>query len=181
MNTAYFREILRTRTRALMALLALLLLTIGLVAVKNFYLAPTLASLQSEWFSKRKTAGTNLDRGTLFERGSADLTRWRAMIAPKKDLARIAEELFDIARSNSLSVNGITYKPQHLKSEKLLAYVIGITVDGRYAAVKSFIGDIGQMRDIVTIDDISLNNPKLTEEKVSLKVNLTAYLRLEGE
>ena len=111
----------------------------------------------------------------------ADIGRWRALIPPKKDLARIVGEIYEIAKSNSLSVGGISYKTEQIKSEKLLSYIIGLTVSGRYAAVKSFIADIGRMRDIVTIDDISLNNPKLTEEVVSLRLNLTLYLRPEGQ
>lgn len=181
MISAYLKELLRTRSRTLILLLALLILNIGMAVFNNANLEPKLASLQNDWFSKRKTAGTFLDRGKAFEQGNADISRWRTMIAPKKDLARIVGEIFETARSNSLSVGGITYKPEHIKAEKLLSYIIGLTVTGRYAAVKSFIGDIGRLPDIVTINDISLNNPKLTEETVSLKVNLTVYLRLEGE
>ncbi|GAM10651.1 pilus assembly protein, PilO [Geobacter sp. OR-1] len=181
MNKTYFKEILRTRTRALTVLLSILMLNIVLTVFLNVYQKPKLATLQESWFNKRKTSGSVLDRGTAFDQGNADLQRWRSIIAPKKDLARIVGEIYEIAKSNSLSVGGITYKPEYVKSEKILSYLIGLTVNGKYAAVKSFISDISRMRDIITIDNISLNNPKLTEESVSLKLNLTIYLRPEGQ
>jgi type IV pilus assembly protein PilO len=103
------------------------------------------------------------------------------MIAPKKDLARILSELNELATSNSLVVGPVTYKPVEIKDEKLLAYTLGLTVTGRYGAVKSFIGDLGRFKEMVTITTISLNNPKLTEEKVDLRLDLTVYLRMEGK
>jgi type IV pilus assembly protein PilO len=181
MNMAYLQEILRTRSRTLILILVLLILNIALMVFQNLYQQPKLSSLQNEWFTKRKTAGSVLDRGAAFDQGNADIVRWKALIPPKRDLARIVGEVYEMARSNSLSVGGITYKTEHVKSEKLLTYVIGLTVSGRYAAVKSFIGDMSRLRDIVTIDAISLNNTKLTEETVSLKLNLTIFLRQEGQ
>jgi len=181
MNLAYLKEILLTRAKTLLFMMVLLILNIALVVFLNFFHRPKLEKLQNEWFTKRKISGSILDRGAAFDKGSADIIKWHALIPPKKDLARIVGEIYEIARSNSLSVAGITYKPENLKSEKLLSYIIGLNVSGRYAAVKSFIGDIGRLRDIVTINDISLSNPKLTEEAVSLKITLTIYLRQEGQ
>jgi type IV pilus assembly protein PilO len=181
MNKAYFKEILNVRIRTIIVLVTIVIINIGLMLFLNFYQRPKLVQLHDEWFKKRKSSGTVLDRGAAFEKGSADIIRWQAMIAPKKDLARIVGEIYEVARSNSLSLGGITYKPELLKTEKMLSYVIGFTVTGRYAAIKSFIGDVGRLRDIVSIDSISLSNPKLTEEIVSLKLNLTVYLKLEGQ
>jgi type IV pilus assembly protein PilO len=180
MNFAYLKEILRVRRKTLIFLFLLSALNMGLYAFLDFYQTPKLESLQTDWFARRKSNVTVLDRGASFDLGSADIAKWRALIPPKKDLARIVGEIYDIARSNSLSIGGITYKPDHIKSEQMIAYAIGLTVSGKYAAVKSFIGDISRLRDIVTINDISLNNPKLTEETVSLKIDLTIFLRQEG-
>lgn len=181
MNKGIIKEILRTYSRILLILIILLLLNIALVMLLNLYLKPKLETLQNDWFTRRKVAGTILDRGSAFEAGTADMVKWRAAIPPRKDLARVVGEIFETARSSSLSIGAITYKPEQIKSEKLLAYVLDLTVTGKYAAVKSFIGDIGRLKDIVAIDAISLNNPKLTEEMVSLKLNVTIYLQLEGQ
>lgn len=174
-------EILRTHSRTLILLLALVLLNIALAMLLNLYMQPKLETLQNEWFSKRKVAVSVLDRGSAFEAGTADMVKWRAVIPPKKDLARVVGEIYETAKSNSLSVSAVTYKPEQVKSEKLLVYVLDFTVSGKYAAIKSFIDDIGRLRDIVTIDSISLTNPKLTEEIVSLKLNVSIYLKLEGK
>jgi type IV pilus assembly protein PilO len=181
MNKAYFKELLNLRRRTLIVLLFLAVINVGFIMFLNLYQRPQLVKLQDDWFKKRTVAGTVLDRGAAFEKGSADIQKWQTMIASKRNLARIVEEIYSIAKTNSLSLGGITYKPELIKSEKLLSYIIGFTVNGRYAAVKSFIGDIGRLRDIVSINSISLANPKLTEEMVSLKVNLTVYLKLEGQ
>ena len=174
-------EILRTHSRILVLLLLLLLLNIALVILLNFYQKPKLEALQNEWFSKRMVAGSVLDRGSAFDAGTADLVKWRAAIPPKKDMARVVGEIYETAKTNSLTMGTVSYKPDVVKSEKLLVYVLGFTVSGKYAAVKSFLRDIGRLRDIVTIDGISLNNPKLTEETVSLNLSLSVYLKLEGQ
>lgn len=177
---AYIRELLRARAKSIIIILVLVFIDICMYFFNNFYLSPTLVTLQNEWFSKRKVAGTVLDRGAAYDKGLKDVAKWRTLISPKKDLARIVGEIYETAKSNSLTVGSISYKPEINKAEKLLVYTIGLTVNGKYASIKSFIADVSRMTDIVTIDGISLDNPKLTEENISLKLNLTIYLRMVG-
>jgi len=182
MNSSYLKELFRVRLKTLSFLMGFLLLNGGLALYATMYQEPRLASLQDEWANRRRTSGGILqDRGVSFDKGNADLARWRLMIAPKKDLARILTELHDLARSNSLVLGSVSYKPEEIKGENLLSYTLGFTVTGRYGAVKSFLGDLGRYKEMVTINTVSLNNPKLTEEKVDLRLNLTVYLRLEGK
>ncbi|MGA2151044.1 MAG: type 4a pilus biogenesis protein PilO [Geobacteraceae bacterium] len=62
----------------------------------------------------------------------------------------------------------------------MLAYSIGFNVSGKYAAIKSFIADIERLRAIAVINNISLNG-KAAEESVDMKLQLTAYFRVEGK
>lgn len=179
---SYCTEVLKTRSRLLIILLLLAAADAGLYLFSSLYQEPLLSRLQSRWVEIRRTARSpSIDRGMAYQQGGADLKTWKDRVAPKRELARIVSELFSIASSNSVTVGGITYKPENVKEDNtLLAYGIGLTVTGRYAAVKSFVADLGRMRDIVVVDSVSLNNAKMTEELVDLKVSLTAYLRLEG-
>lgn len=179
---SYCVEVVRTRSRVLILLLILAVANAGVYLFSSLYLEPRHSRLQSRWAEMRRTARTPaIDRGMAYQQGSADLKAWKDRIAPKRELARIVGELFSLASSNSVTVGGITYKPEKVKEDDtLLVYGIGLTVTGRYAAVKSFVADLGRMREIVIVDSVSLNNSKMTEEQVDLKVSLTAYLRLEG-
>lgn len=179
---SYCVEVVRIRFRALILLLVLAVATTGIYFISSLYQKPRLSQLQSRWSEMRRTSRTpDIDRGMAYQLGSADLKTWKDRFAPKRELGRIVGELFSIASSNSVTVGGITYKPDKVKEDDtLLAYGIGLTVTGRYAAVKSFVADLGRMKEIVIVDTVSLNNSKMTEEQVDLKVSLTAYLRLEG-
>ena len=177
----YAKEIIRTRSKALWCLLALAVLDGGLFLYGAIYQEPNLAELQNRWFAQRRMAGTPLlDKGTIYKKGNEDLAAWRDRIPPKKDLARVISELYEMCAANSVSIGGMTFKTEIIKSENLLAYSIGFSVSGKYASVKSFIADLGRLREMVIVDAVSLNNPKITEEQVALRVNLSVYLRLEG-
>ena len=62
--------------------------------------------------------------------------------------------------------------------EDLVTYTLDFNVTGKYAAVKSFLADLGRMHEILTVDNISLANSKASEDAVALKVQLTVYLRM---
>ena len=98
---------------------------------------------------------------------------------PKKDFTRFLGELFETAANNNLAVKNVTYKPDLIKEEGLIAYSIGFNVSGNYAAIKSFISDIARSRQIITIDTISLSNGNPTQESLDLKLQITTYLRIE--
>ena len=110
-------------------------------------------------------------------KGRQDLKAWRAKILPKKNFPQFIGNLFDIAGNNSLGINGISYKSTEL-NEGLAAYTIEFNLSGKYAAVKSFVSDIQQLHEMITIDSVSLSSSKNTEDSVSLKVRMTVYLRM---
>jgi type IV pilus assembly protein PilO len=182
MTAKFIGQILRARPKSFIFIAALVLANVGLYVYVSAYQVPRLAALQSAWFEKRRSVDRSSlkNAAAIYRQGTADLTTWRSRIAPKKDFARVVGDIFETAASNSLKVGGVTYKPFPIKDENLLAYSIGFNVSGKYAAAKSFLADMMRFRDIMTIDNVSLNSSSGVEESVDLKVQLTVYFRTEG-
>jgi type IV pilus assembly protein PilO len=181
MKTDIFRQILKSRQNSFICISILIVANLGLYVFSSAYLEPQLADLQRKWSEKRAQAAAEpaMDAAAIYRQGTADLKTWRARISPKREFAGFIGELFETAVNNSLKVGAITYKPTLIKGENLLAYSIGFNVSGKYAAIKSFIADIEKYREIAVIDDISLNG-KSDEELVDMRLQLTAYFRVEG-
>src|SRR6266516_4663119 len=98
-----------------------------------------------------------------------------------KGLSLFVANLFETAANNSLAIKGVTYKAGQVKNEDLMTYTLDFNVTGKYAAVKSFLADLGRMHEILTVDNIALAHSKTSEDApdaVSLRVQLTLYLRM---
>jgi type IV pilus assembly protein PilO len=182
MNAKLLEQILRARLKTFIFIGVMVLANVGLYVYVSVFQVPRLAGLQNAWFEKRRAAekGTLKDAAAIYRQGTADLEAWRARVAPKKDFARVIGDIFETAASNSLKVGGIAYKPAPNKDENLIAYSIAFNVTGKYAAVKSFLADLMRSREIMTVDNVSLNSTSATEESDDLRVQLTAYFRTEG-
>lgn len=178
----FILETIRARRKPVIFMAVLLLLNVCSYLYLTIYQEPLLESLQNNWFEKRQKISSMavVDPAMVYEQGTRDLKAWASRIPPKKDFARFLGDLFETAASNNLSVKSVTYKPNLIKDEGLLAYTIGFSVSGNYAAVKSFISDIARSRQIVTIENLSLNNSSSTQEAIELKLQLITYLRVEG-
>jgi type IV pilus assembly protein PilO len=181
MKTNAYVQIIKARRNIFIFIFILIMINIGLYLYSSTYLEPHLVDLQKKWSDKRLLAagGPVVDATVVYRHGISDLATWRERIYPKKDFARFIGELFETATNNTLKVGAITYKPEPVKDEKLIAYTIGFNVSGKYAAIKSFIADIERFKEIAVINNISLNG-SATEESVDMKLQLTAYFRLEG-
>ena len=71
----------------------------------------------------------------------------------------------------------VSYKPQTVKGQDLLAYGITMSVSGSYAAVKSFLGDLQRNNELIVVDGISMANSDLFEENVVMEVHVSIYLQ----
>ena len=182
MNYKLLLEIARQRRSTIILVVALLMLNVSLYTYLSLYQQPQIESQQTDWFKKRQSSGSLVakDAATIYSEGTRDLKIWLTKIPPKKDFARFLGDLFGTAANNSLVVKNVTYKPEFIKEEGLLAYTIGFNVSGNYAAVKSFITDLERSREMITIDNITLLNSSTTLESIELKLQLTTYLRMEG-
>jgi type IV pilus assembly protein PilO len=183
MNYQLLREMIGARRKSFSFLAFLALLNLALALYLSIWQQPELAKAQSDWFARRSALASGQSIGTAarYRNGVRDLALFEKRYIPKKEFAGFLSVLFDTAKSNSLSVKGITYKPGPVKGEAgLLSYGISFNVSGKYPAVKSFIADLNRFPEMVTLDSLSLASTSKTEESVDLKVELTAYLKMEG-
>lgn len=144
---------------------------------------PELETLQNNLLEARnRTPRAAANEATVYAQGKRDLAAFRAMIAPKRDFTRVIGELFETAANNSLSIGGISYKPESAKGMKgLLPYSLTFDVSGKYAAVKSFLMDMERIKEIIVIDQVTLKSSTDKRESVNMKLNLSAYFATEGQ
>lgn len=182
MTWEQIREIVKSRKWAFIAILVLVLANIAMAVYSRFIQQPALVRLQQEWSEKRLLlTGSKGDLTTIYRQGEADLAAFQQRIPLKRDFTRVMMEVFELASNNGLKVKGITYKPEPIKESNLVTYGVVMTLDGKYAGIKSFISDLQCYGGLVTMDSISLSSNSRTEEEVSLKMQLSAYLRTEGK
>ena len=183
MNIKVVKEVITSQPRTFILIAVLFLLNLSFYLFSAVYQQPRFESLQTQWFEKRKlaTSGAVPDAAAVYQQGVKDLKTWRDRIIPKKGFARFIGKLFETAANNSLNFNRVSYKVLQLKEPGLAAYMLDFSVAGKYAAVKSYLSDLERMPEIITIENISLNNKNSIEDAVDLKVQLTVYLRLEEQ
>jgi type IV pilus assembly protein PilO len=182
MNYEMLRETIGARRNSFVFAAFLLLLNLAILLYLSVWQRPELAKAQTEWFAKRDAlaSGRTVLDADRYRAGMLDLAEFQKRVIPKKGFAGFLGELFETAHNNSLRLKGITYKPAVMKEEGLVAYGISFSVVGKYASVKSFLADMARYPEIVTVDSVALSNSSQTEEQVDLKVQMTAYLKVEG-
>lgn len=183
MNYQLFRETVNTHKSIAIMVFLLLFINILAFVYLTIYQAPQITSLHSSWFEKRqKSSSLNVkDAATIYNQGSKDIKIWDSRIPPKKDFARVLEDLFQMAGNNRLIVKGLTYKPSLLKDQGLLVYSLDLTVSGNYAGGKNFIAELMSTKQIIIIENLTLANTSQTKEALDLRLRLTAYFRVEGQ
>jgi type IV pilus assembly protein PilO len=182
MNYEMLRDIIGARRKSLAFLAFSAVLTLALLLYLSLWQRPALEKAQNDWFARRDALASGQSVGTAasYQNGMRDLALFQKRILLKKDFPGLLSELFETAKSNSLTLKGINYKPTLIKEEGLISYSISFTVLGKYASLKSFIADLARYPEMVTVDAVSLSSTKPTEESVDLKVQITAYMKMEG-
>jgi type IV pilus assembly protein PilO len=177
-----FFEILRARKKAFILILVLLtgnvLLYFYITSVQQAKIATIQDSLLE---TRRQHAGGGSSVVSVYDQGTKDLAVFSSLITPKKDFIGVVGELYETAANNNLQIENIGYKPEILKETGMLVYTFNFGVKGRYAAIKSFIADIGRFRELLFINHLSLNSTDTTQESVNLKIQLAAYFKTEGQ
>lgn len=175
----YVFEIVRQRWRFLCVIMSLLLLNVTLGAVVSSYQLPSLADLQTRWSNLRRQAARagQVDAATLHHQGSADLEKLKVRIPEKREFARVLSEIYESAASSAVEVGAISYKPVLIKEEALLSYQLSFSVDGGYAAVKSYLSDLQKNPELIVIDTVTFANSDLFVENVVMDLRITVYLR----
>ena len=182
MNYQMLREMLGARRKSFALLAFLALLNLAILLYLSLWQQPELERAQNAWFTKRDALanGQGPQLSDRYRVGARDLVLFQQRLIPKKGFPAFLGELFETAGNNALQLKGISYKPTLVKDEGVISYGIAFTVSGKYASVKSFLADLARYPQMVTLDAVSLSNASQTEESVELKVQMTAYLKLEG-
>ena len=175
----YLFEIVRQKWRLLSIILVLLLLNVVLGVVVSSYQLPELADLQARWNDLRRQSARSgaVDAAALYQQGTADLEKLKTRIPEKREFARVLSDLIEAAASSAVEVGTISYKPVQIKEEPLLSYQLSLSVTGRYAAVKSFLSDLQNNRELLVVDSVELSNSDLYNENVVMALHVTVYLR----
>ena len=135
-------ELLRLKKRSLIAIGLLLLSNVVLYALVSVYQESALVKARADWSNLRRRVAA-ADRGDVnvaYRQGKSDLEKLRSMIPLKRQFPRVLGDILDAAASSGVATGSITYKPQVLKDENLLAYVVTMSTSGSYAAAKKLIG-----------------------------------------
>jgi type IV pilus assembly protein PilO len=172
-------EMVRRKMRLLIAIALLALLTVALFIVVDGYQVPRIAAAQMKWSDLRRQVAVS-GRGDItntYKQGKIDLETLRGRIPPKRQFPRLLGDILEQAVSSGVTTGPITYKPRVIKDEGLMAYELAMSVNGRYAAIKSFLADLRKFRELVVVDDFSLINSDVFEENVTMDLHVTIYLR----
>lgn len=175
-------ELLRLKRRPLIAVALLSLVTLALSVAVDGYQAPKIAAALTKWSELRRQValGDQRDVTRVYRQAGVDLDTLRARVAPRRQFARLLGEILEQAASSGVVTGPLSYKPRTIKEEHLLAYAVTMSVSGRYAAVKSFLADMLNSRELVVVEEFSMANSDLFEEKVTMEIHLTVYLREEA-
>jgi type IV pilus assembly protein PilO len=173
-------ELFQQKRRSLIVLAVILLLNIVLYLVISLYLAPAIITSQSSWndLRQRVAVAGRADVATVYRRGIEDLKKLSLKIPAKRQFPRVLGDILDSAASSGVITGAISYKPQVVKGhEELLVYSVSMSVSGSYAAVKSFLGDLQKISELVVIDGVTLMNGDLYEENVVMDIRLNIHLQ----
>jgi type IV pilus assembly protein PilO len=175
-------EIIRARKKSFILILVLLTGNALIYFYASSFQQNKIETLQNSLLeTKRQNTGSKTSMAFAFSQGMKDLAVFRSLIPPKKEFIRVVGELNETATNNNLRIENIGYKPEMLKEGGLLIYTLSFNVSGSYAAIKSFISDIGKFRELLFIDQLGLNSTGVNQESVNLKIQLSAYFKTEGQ
>jgi type IV pilus assembly protein PilO len=172
-------EIIRQKKILLLFILALIVINVALLVVIASYQEPALVTSRSKWneLRTRVARSGHADALTLYSRGKSDLEKLNTRIPPKREFARLLTELLESASNSGVTMGAISYKPLSIKDEALLSYQLALSVNGDYAAVKSYLSDLLQNPELLVVDGVSFTNSDLFVENVVMNLHVTVYLR----
>lgn len=173
------REIVRLKRAWLVVIALLFLVTVVLFILVDGSQAPRIAAARTNWSDLRRQAvlAGHADPAAAYGRNRDDLETLRGRIPPRRQFPRVLGEILEQAASCGLNSGRISYQPRAIAEQRLLAYGVSMSVSGRYAAVKNFLAELLGNRELVVVETLSLANADFMEERVTMDLRLTIYLR----
>ena len=161
---------------------------LAVVAVISFLFWQFVYSSKLEEKTKLEEKVANLERSILDERRrAASLSRLRELVKEldqKLQLAlqelpdsshidRLIDSISDLARKSGLEITLFTRRED--KYQDFYAEVpVSISVEGNYHEVATFFDEVSHLDRIVNINQISISNPKVSDNTVNIKVDCNA-------
>lgn len=172
-------EIYREKKTSIILILVLIMMNVALMLLISYYQEPLLADAQSRWseLRRRTASGGRGDATSLYRQGTSDLEKFMAKIPAKREFARVLSDLLEKASTSSVIVGKISYKPVVVKETGLLSYQLSYSVNGGYAAVKSYLADLLNNPEIVVVENVEFSNNDLFVENVEMNLRITVYLQ----
>lgn len=178
----YLQEFFKQKKKLLAAVIGLVLLNVLFFVAFTGVIEPrrVTAAQRYDELQRRSRAEGAADVSTLYKRGIEDLKNFTGRIPDKRQFPQLLGDLMEIALSSSVKVGKMSYKPQQLKEDNLLAYTLAMSVTGTYPAVKSFLADVQGKNELLAVEHASFANDDPYEESVLLDLKITIYLRNQG-
>lgn len=172
-------EIFSCNKRLLIAAGILLLINGALSLFINNIQSPSLLAAQTRWNKLRQQAALmgKMDVNSIYKKSITDLGIIRTKIPLRRQFPKVLADIFEKASFHKVSVGKTTYKALVSKEQNLLPHEISLTVNGNYIQIKSFLTELLETDEMLVVDSLSLVNKDIYEEKITMDLRLTAYLR----
>lgn len=172
-------EIIRQKRIVLVLIMSLIVVNVAFLLLINSYQEPSLDAYRSKWSELRSLAARagHADAAALHRQAMADLEKLNTRIPLKREFARVLSELLTTGSNDGVVTGAISYRPLTIKDENLLSYQLSFSVNGDYAAVKSFLSDIQKNPELIVINSVTFTNSDLFVEDVVMNLKITVYLR----
>jgi type IV pilus assembly protein PilO len=176
------------QNKLLPGLLALLLaLNIVLSLSNAWVLDPRTTALQQQVLRMQtqvrdlEQSGVRLDSPrAIFRAGKQDLQIFNEMVPARGELSGLVAEIFSLARAAGLSIERITYDPQHLQEGALLSYALVFSVTGNYEQLKRFVFSLEHALRLIALDEIAFSAGDATKRTATLNLRMTTYFRADA-
>lgn len=172
-------EIYREKQASIILILLLIVLNVTLMLLISYYQEPLITNSQSQWNDHRRRIASagSVDAASIYRQGTGDLEKFLAKVPAKREFARVLGDILEKASANSVVAGKISYKPVVVKETGLLSYQLSFSVNGEYAAVKSYLADLQNYPEILVVENVDFSNNDLFVENVEMHLRITVYLQ----
>lgn len=164
-----------------------LAIAVILMTVANFFLAvsPTEDAIKIE-IAQRRTLDLELaekseiaqnlnDRRREMDVLEQKLAEALTELPEKKDIEELLAQINDIGKKSGLEISSVTPDKEFVGGGEFFARIpLKMTVSGNYHEIALFLQEMANMRRIVNVNNIKLEQPALKNEKVVLQSSFLA-------
>jgi hypothetical protein len=94
----------------------------------------------------------------------------------RPELVGLIGRLTKLARSFALDIPQVDYRPSEMKETGLVKVTVQMGVQGPYSKIRRFLYELGDMRQELVIERVSLRDPRGTSD-LQVQLQLALYLR----